>query len=142
VQQTALARLLQPFKELIAKDAEPMKALAYANFEIAHDFVGMQMVHPERVCSRIAVLGGIMVNLPGHIDDRFVPMTFEVLDCRTGEVQDLFHTLGKERTREAEYIFGSEESRRPFFQDISSNRTLCEEGNIKKASNISSKVHR
>jgi len=116
--------------------------LAFANFELSHNYLCEQVVKPEEVCSEIAIFGGVMINLPGNLEDRFVPLTFELLDCRTGEVQDLFHTLGKERTREAGNVFGSEESRRPFFQDISSNRTLCEEGNIKKASNISSKVHR
>lgn len=57
-----------------------------------------------------------MVNLPGYIDDRFVPMTFEVLNCRTGEVEDLFEvTFGGEKAMK----FGSEEVRRPIFEKAS-----------------------
>uniref|UniRef100_A0A7S2LHL6 Uncharacterized protein n=1 Tax=Zooxanthella nutricula TaxID=1333877 RepID=A0A7S2LHL6_9DINO len=91
-----------------------MKALAYANFEISHDYIRQQISKPEGVCKEIAILGGIMVNLPGELGDRFVPITFEALDCRTGRHENLFASLGLGQA--APHRFGSSELRRPFFE--------------------------
>jgi len=115
MQQIALTKLLQPLRKVIEADPEPMKALVYANFELSHDYIRKQLTSPENVCREIVVLGGIMVNLPGNLEDRFVPITFEHLDCRTGKVENLFGHFGLERT---EHVFGSTELRQPFFQDI------------------------
>eukprot|EP00420_Gonyaulax_spinifera_P024831 CAMPEP_0197916214 /NCGR_PEP_ID=MMETSP1439-20131203/81570_1 /TAXON_ID=66791 /ORGANISM="Gonyaulax spinifera, Strain CCMP409" /LENGTH=253 /DNA_ID=CAMNT_0043538217 /DNA_START=1 /DNA_END=758 /DNA_ORIENTATION=- len=110
--QFALTKLLQPLKRAIRAHPEPMKALSMANFEISHDLLRQQLTNPEGVCSEIAVVGGIMVNLPGNLHDHFVPVTFEVLDCKTGEVMDKFSEFGVEPMK---HVFGSASLREPFF---------------------------
>jgi len=114
MQQIALTKLLRPLKPVIEADPEPMKALAYANFEISHQLLSKQLASPEKVCAEIAVVGGIMVNLPGNLDDQFIPLTFEVLDCTTGEITDCFHRFGRTRP---EHAFGSSAPRGAFFEE-------------------------
>merc|ERR1719350_2757829 len=95
-----------------------MKALTYANFEVSHEFMRSELTNPEKVCAEIAVVGGIMVNLPGNLSDRFVPMTFEVLDCATGELTDMHHAFAMERP---ELSFGSDKKRSPLLTEAARN---------------------
>jgi len=112
MEQFALTKLLQPFKKAIKAHPTPMKGLSYANFEVSHELLRQQLTQPERFCSEIAVVGGIMVNLPGNLHDHFVPMTFEVLNCKTGEIKDEFAKFGVEPVK---HIFGTATVREPFF---------------------------
>jgi len=112
MQEIALTKLIQPLKPAIAADPEPMKALAYANFEVSHNLMRELVSSPEKVCSEVAIVGGIMVNLPGNLDDRFVPLSFELLDCSTGEITDYFDRFGQARTSRK---FGTAEPRDAFF---------------------------
>lgn len=112
MQEIALTKLLQPLKPAITADPEPMRALAYANFEISHQLMREMMTAPEKVCNEVAIVGGIMVNLPGNLEDRFVPLTFELLDCQTGEVTDYFDRFEQERPSHA---FGTKKLRETFF---------------------------
>jgi len=113
MQEIALTKLIHPFKPAIAADPEPMKALAYANFEVSHQLIRDMMTAPEKVCAEVAIVGGIMVNLPGNLEDRFVPLTFELLDCSTGEIKDYSDHFGQARLDHLE--FGSSKPREPFF---------------------------
>eukprot|EP01062_Namystynia_karyoxenos_P022710 TRINITY_DN18727_c0_g1_i1.p1 TRINITY_DN18727_c0_g1~~TRINITY_DN18727_c0_g1_i1.p1 ORF type:complete len:1014 (+),score=254.31 TRINITY_DN18727_c0_g1_i1:70-3111(+) len=90
MQQSLLTSLMLPHREKIKADACPDRALVYANFEVVSDYLRRIIRRPEERCVEIAVVGGIMVNLPEPFDDRFVPLVFECYDCRTGEVHDLF----------------------------------------------------
>jgi hypothetical protein len=112
MQEIALTKLIHPLKPAIAADPEPMKALAYANFEVSHQLIREMMTAPEKVCAEVAVVGGIMVNLPGNLEDRFVPLTFELLDCSTGEIKDYCDRFGQARPG---CEFGSNKPREPFF---------------------------
>jgi len=110
MQQIALTKLLAPYREKIAQADDPMVELAYANFEVSHEFIRNQVTSPQKVCKEIAIIGGIMLNLPGHIPDRFIPLTFELLECSTGHTHDLFSHLECDR-RMMDIA--------PFFQDQS-----------------------
>lgn len=77
------------WKERISADVNPDRALVYANYHAVREYLRSIMSAPEKVCKMLVVLGGIMVNLPAPFEDRFVPLTFQVLDCETGAIEEL-----------------------------------------------------
>eukprot|EP00756_Hemistasia_phaeocysticola_P025749 Hpha_TRINITY_DN16022_c3_g1::TRINITY_DN16022_c3_g1_i1::g.118659::m.118659 len=88
-QQSTLSSLLTPYINAINQYECPERGLVYANFDVVADYLRAIMKVPAN-CKEIAVVGGLMLNLPTPFEDRFVPLVFEVLDCESGNVTDLF----------------------------------------------------
>lgn len=88
LQQSVLMQHIYRDKQTIVDHPSGNEALGlvYSNYEIARNYLRQIIVSPEKNCSEIGIVGGIMVNLPDGIDDRFVPLDFEVLNGSTGRV--------------------------------------------------------
>lgn len=56
-------------------------------------------MHPT---SKLAIIGGIQVNVDGPKNDKFVPLMFEVRN-RNGEVEDLFESTFKRESPIVEF---------------------------------------
>eukprot|EP00756_Hemistasia_phaeocysticola_P027765 Hpha_TRINITY_DN16135_c3_g2::TRINITY_DN16135_c3_g2_i1::g.8130::m.8130 len=91
-QQSTLSSLLTPYIDAINDYECPERGLVYANFDVVANYLRAIMKNPGYpACVEIAVIGGLMLNLPTPFEDRFVPLVFETMDCETGDVKDLFN---------------------------------------------------
>lgn len=97
MQQNMLTKLLRPYQEKIMESPEPLRWLAYANFELCHDYLKSIITQYEERCVEIAVVGCITVNLPTPCEDYYVPITFETYNCKTGVREDLFREFKVDR---------------------------------------------
>lgn len=97
MQQNMLTKLLRPYQDKIMESPEPLRWLAYANFEICHNYLKSILTKYEERCVEIAVVGCIMVNLPTGCDDQYVPVTFETYNCKTRVREDHFKVFKVDR---------------------------------------------
>lgn len=67
-----------------------MATLAYKMFEIQRQFLESilhyKWMHPT---SKLAIVGGIQINLDGDKNDHFLPLTFEVRS-QNGDIEDCY----------------------------------------------------
>ena len=93
MQQQTLENLLKERVEEMDSDGrDSMVKLTYAMFEIALEF--MRQVVSTGFGGKLAVLGGIQINLEEPAQDRFLPLVCEVYDpANSGTVTDLLPVL-------------------------------------------------
>ena len=78
-QMDCIKHLVEPHVEQIANAKNEMAELAYQMFEIHRQFLDTILndawMSPN---SKLAIIGGIQINIDGGANDRFLPLSFEV----------------------------------------------------------------
>lgn len=88
-QMTTIKQLIKPHIDPIKASENEMSTLAYQMYEISKKFID-DIVHLnwQGPNSKLAILGGIMINCEGDKTDRFLPLSFEIRTKK--ETKDLF----------------------------------------------------
>ncbi|MFD1628289.1 hypothetical protein [Pseudopedobacter beijingensis] len=94
-QQTLLERSVMPFKQRILEAEQPEKEITevtYNNINYrVHELV--KICKTEFNCERVFLLGGVIINTSPEFSDYVDVRTFEVLDLKNIEQQDLISIL-------------------------------------------------
>ena len=94
-QMDAIKHLLAPHVEQLQDVDNKQAALAYKMFDIEVEqlekILHLNWMGPN---SKLAIFGGIMINVEGEKTDRFLPLKFEVRDKR-GAIDCYEETFGK-----------------------------------------------
>jgi hypothetical protein len=95
-QMDCIKSLLIPHADEIAAAENEMTALSYKMFEITEEFLeGILHNNWMGPNSKLALIGGIMINCVGEKTDLFLPLKFEIRN-KDGESKDLYEeTFGK-----------------------------------------------
>ena len=89
-QMDCIKSLLIPHADEIAAAENEMTALSYKMFEITEEFLeGILHNNWMGPNSKLALIGGIMINCVGEKTDMFLPLKFEIRN-KDGESKDLY----------------------------------------------------
>lgn len=78
-QMDCIKRLLAPHVDEIASSENEQAALAFKVYQLINEFLeGILNTNWMSKASKLAIVGGIMVNCDGHGTDLFCPIKFEV----------------------------------------------------------------
>jgi len=93
-----IKNLLLPHVEEIQKGEEWSVTLIYKMYEVIDKFLGdithMNFGGPN---SKLALIGGIMINCDGDGTDQFLPLKFVIKDKNGGEVSYFDECFGSQR---------------------------------------------
>jgi len=77
MQMAWIKRQIQPHYARLAQQQNPMAALAHQSFEMVRDSM-LNIADTSFGSGQLAIMGGIMINMPKPYDDHFVPCMFTV----------------------------------------------------------------
>jgi hypothetical protein len=94
-QSVYIREALKPYFDEIEASEEPMAELAYAMYEITHQFIGGIVEPIPNV--KVSLIGGIQVNVQQPCGDLFVPLMFDVI-MKGKKTKDLYHVFSDVQT--------------------------------------------